>query len=55
MIVGILNSYEQFTIPALTPIFWNLAIIVALVVGVPQADRNRPSCTSTQAACSPEP
>jgi putative peptidoglycan lipid II flippase len=38
VIVGILNSYEQFTIPALTPIFWNLAIIIALVVGVPQAD-----------------
>jgi putative peptidoglycan lipid II flippase len=38
IVVGILNSYEQFTIPALTPIFWNLAIIVALVIGVPQAD-----------------
>ena len=35
---GILNSYEQFTIPALTPVFWNLAIIVGLVVGVPRAD-----------------
>ncbi len=38
IVVGILNSYERFTIPALTPIFWNLAIIVALVVGVPQAE-----------------
>jgi len=38
VIVGILNSYERFTIPALTPIFWNLAIIVALVVGVPRAE-----------------
>ena len=38
VVVGILNSYERFTIPALTPIFWNLAIIVALVVGVPRAD-----------------
>lgn len=37
VIVGILNSYERFTVPALTPIFWNLAIIAALVVGVPQA------------------
>ena len=35
---GILNSYEQFTIPALTPVFWNLAIIVGLVLGVPRAD-----------------
>jgi putative peptidoglycan lipid II flippase len=38
VIVGILNSYEQFSIPALTPVFWNIAIIVGLVVGVPQAD-----------------
>jgi putative peptidoglycan lipid II flippase len=38
IVVGILNSYERFTIPALTPIFWNLAIIVALLVGVPEAD-----------------
>jgi putative peptidoglycan lipid II flippase len=38
VIVGILNSYEQFSIPALTPVFWNLAIIIGLVVGVPQAD-----------------
>jgi putative peptidoglycan lipid II flippase len=38
IIVGILNSYEHFTVPALTPVFWNLAIIVGLVIGVPQAD-----------------
>src|SRR6266511_1442248 len=38
VIVGILNSYEQFTVPALTPVFWNLAIIAGLVLGVPQAD-----------------
>lgn len=38
VVVGILNSYEHFTVPALTPIFWNLAIILALVVGVPFAD-----------------
>ena len=38
MIVGILNSYEHFTIPALTPVAWNLAIIVGLVLGVPRAD-----------------
>jgi putative peptidoglycan lipid II flippase len=37
VIVGILNSYEQFTVPAITPIFWNLAIIVGLVIGVPRA------------------
>jgi putative peptidoglycan lipid II flippase len=38
VVVGILNSYEQFTIPALTPVFWNLAIIAGLVVGVPRTD-----------------
>jgi putative peptidoglycan lipid II flippase len=37
VIVGILNSYEHFTVPALTPVFWNLAIIAGLVIGVPQA------------------
>jgi putative peptidoglycan lipid II flippase len=33
-----LNSYDEFSIPALTPVFWNLAIIAGLVIGVPQAD-----------------
>jgi putative peptidoglycan lipid II flippase len=37
IIVGILNSYEHFSVPALTPVFWNLAIIAGLVIGVPQA------------------
>jgi putative peptidoglycan lipid II flippase len=38
IIVGILNSYERFTIPALSPVFWNIAIIVGLVIGVPRAE-----------------
>ncbi len=37
VVVGILNSYEEFAIPALTPVFWNVAIIVGLVLGVPHA------------------
>jgi putative peptidoglycan lipid II flippase len=37
IIVGILNTYNHFTIPALSPIVWNVAIIVGLVIGVPQA------------------
>jgi putative peptidoglycan lipid II flippase len=37
IVVGILNSYEEFSIPALTPVFWNVAIIVGLVLGVPNA------------------
>jgi putative peptidoglycan lipid II flippase len=38
IVVGILNSYDQFTVPALTPVFWNLAIIAGLVIGVPRFD-----------------
>jgi len=38
VIVGVLNSYEHFAIPALTPVFWNLAIIVGLALGVPRVD-----------------
>jgi putative peptidoglycan lipid II flippase len=37
VVVGILNSYEEFAIPALTPVFWNVAIIAGLVLGVPSA------------------
>jgi putative peptidoglycan lipid II flippase len=37
IVVGILNSYEHFSVPALTPVFWNLAIIAGLALGVPQA------------------
>jgi putative peptidoglycan lipid II flippase len=38
IVVGILNSYEHFAVPALTPVFWNAAIIGGLVIGVPRAD-----------------
>jgi putative peptidoglycan lipid II flippase len=37
IVVGILNSYDHFTVPALSPVFWNLVIILGLVLGVPQA------------------
>ena len=37
IVVGILNTYDHFTIPALSPVVWNVAIIVGLVIGVPQA------------------
>ena len=36
VIVGILNTYDHFTVPALSPVFWNLAIIVGLWLGVPR-------------------
>ena len=37
IVVGILNTYNHFTIPALSPVVWNVAIIAGLVIGVPQA------------------
>jgi putative peptidoglycan lipid II flippase len=38
IVVGILNTYEEFAIPALTPVLWNAAIIAALVFGVPRVE-----------------
>ena len=32
MLVGILQSYDEFSIPALAPVLWNLVIVVLLVV-----------------------
>jgi putative peptidoglycan lipid II flippase len=37
IVVGILNSYDHFTVPAVSPVFWNIAIILGLAIGVPQA------------------
>jgi len=37
IVVGVLNSYDHFTVPAISPIFWNLAIIIGLAIGVPHA------------------
>ena len=36
IVVGILNSYEEFSVPAVMPVLWNLTIIAALVVFVPR-------------------
>jgi len=35
IIVGILNTYHHFALPALAPVAWNLVIILGLVIGVP--------------------
>jgi putative peptidoglycan lipid II flippase len=35
LLVGILNAYDHFAIPALSPLVWNLVIIVGMVVLVP--------------------
>ena len=37
IVVGILNTYDHFTVPALSPVFWNLAIVAGLAIGVPHA------------------
>ena len=38
IVVGVLNSYEHFTVPALTPVFWNVAIIAGLLIGIPHVN-----------------
>ncbi len=38
VVVGVLNTYEHFALPALAPIAWNLVIILGLVLGVPRLD-----------------
>jgi putative peptidoglycan lipid II flippase len=35
IVVGILNSYDHFSVPALSPVLWNLVIVLGLVLGVP--------------------
>jgi putative peptidoglycan lipid II flippase len=35
LLVGILNAYDHFTIPALAPLVWNLVIIAVLVLARP--------------------
>jgi putative peptidoglycan lipid II flippase len=35
LLVGVLQSYDHFTIPALSPAIWNIVIMVLLVVLVP--------------------
>jgi putative peptidoglycan lipid II flippase len=37
IVVGVLNSYDHFTVPAISPVFWNIAIIAGLAIGVPHA------------------
>src|SRR5918996_1775858 len=38
IVVGILNTYHHFALPALAPVAWNLVIIIGLLLGVPQID-----------------
>jgi len=38
VVVGILNSYDHFTVPALSPVAWNLVILFGLALGAEHAD-----------------
>src|SRR5437588_1023806 len=38
IVVGILNSYEHFSVPALTPVFWNVAIVAGLLIWIPHVN-----------------
>ncbi len=42
VVVGILNSYDRFGAFAIAPLFWNLTIIVVLVVAGPCISRQGP-------------
>ena len=55
VIVGILNTYDHFTVPALTPVFWNLAIIVGLAWACRASAARTRSCTSTPSRSSSRP
>jgi putative peptidoglycan lipid II flippase len=37
IVVGILNSYDHFTVPALSPVAWNLVILLGLGLGAEHA------------------
>src|ERR1700730_14151825 len=37
IVVGILNTYDHFTVPAPSPVFLNIPIIAGLAIGVPNA------------------
>jgi putative peptidoglycan lipid II flippase len=36
LVVGVLNSFDKFAVPAIAPLFWNLTIIATLIVLTPQ-------------------
>jgi putative peptidoglycan lipid II flippase len=38
IVVGVLNTYHHFALPALAPVAWNLVIILGLALGVPRID-----------------
>lgn len=38
LVVGVLNSFDHFSVPAIAPLFWNLVIIAALIGLTPLFD-----------------
>jgi putative peptidoglycan lipid II flippase len=40
LVVGVLNSFEHFSVPAIAPLFWNLVIIATLVALTPTFEGN---------------
>ena len=38
IVVGILNTYHHFALPALAPVAWKLVIVLGLVLGVPRIE-----------------
>ena len=38
IVVGILNTYHHFALPALAPVAWNVVIVFGLLLGVPRID-----------------
>ncbi|HEX4363658.1 MAG TPA: murein biosynthesis integral membrane protein MurJ [Solirubrobacteraceae bacterium] len=41
LLVGILNAYDHFTVPALSPLVWNVVIIAMLVITTPMLHGNQ--------------
>jgi putative peptidoglycan lipid II flippase len=41
IVVAILNSYDHFTVPALSPVAWNLVILLGLALGAEHASVKR--------------
>jgi putative peptidoglycan lipid II flippase len=40
IVVGILNSYDHFSVPALSPVAWNLVILLGLALGAEHSDHS---------------
>ncbi|CAN5709534.1 murein biosynthesis integral membrane protein MurJ [soil metagenome] len=38
VVVGILNTYHHFALPALAPVAWNLVIVLGLFLGIPRVE-----------------